>query len=217
MAKEKKVIAPNIDKTISGISNKVRVTDEIKNLTVSFSMFQLEPVSINGKFNNHFKDEQQFNNIVANFLGIVLPKITSHTYKEICEGTYEGRILHFHTIDDEHRRMVREVLKEYHFADYKIDQMFEGNNIFECVASLGHINAARIVCHKVDDTLYPLFWDTNHHIYFNEKYVRESLFYEHCPQYLNEECLYMPVDCFAVSYLDEERYKESFAYDCKIY
>lgn len=216
MAKEKKVIAPCVDKTLLKISDKIHITDELENLTVSFSKFKLDPICINGKFNNHFKDQQQFNNIAANFLGVILPKITSHTYKEICEGTYEGRMLHFHTIDEEHRKLVREILKEYHFVDYKIEQMFEGNNIFECSATLGHVNAARMVFHKVDDTLYPLFLDTNHHIYFNEKYVRESLFYENCPNYLNDDCSYMPTDCFAVSYLDEEKFQESLGYTCKM-
>ena len=40
------------------------------------------------------------------------------------------------------------------------------------------------------------------------------MFYEDCPQYLEDKCSYMPNDCFAVSYLDEKKIAESF--DCKI-
>lgn len=124
----------------------------------------------------------------------------------------EGRSLHFHTIDEAHRKIVCEILKEYHFSDRTIEQMFEGDNIFEFTATLGHTLAARIVCHKFENILYFLFFDTNHHVYMNEKYVKESLFYEDCPTYSSSNCSYMPAECFAVSYLDEEKIRESFGY-----
>ena len=43
-------------------------------------------------------------------------------------------------------------------------------------------------------------------------YPRESLFYEECPTYINKQCAYMPEDCFAVEYLDEELLKERSGY-----
>lgn len=213
MISKNKVIPPNIEKFQSALARKVSVPDNPDNLTVSFAKFKLEPICLRGKFNNHFKDNQHFCSIAANFLGTIIPKITSHPYKEVCEGSSEGRALHFHTIDESHREIVREILKAYNFADYVIDQMFEGNDIFEFSASLGHIHAARIICHKINNVLYFLFLDTNHHIYFNEKYAGESLFFEDCPMYINNVCEYMPSECFAVSYIDEEKLKEGFGYN----
>lgn len=35
---------------------------------------------------------------------------------------------------------------------------------------------------------------------------------EDCPKYLEDDCSYMPNDCFAVSYLDEKKIAESFGY-----
>ena len=210
----KRVIPPS-KQNIKGISDKISVPENPDTLSVSFSKFKLNPICLRGKFNNHFKDNQQYISIVTSLLSVVLPKITSHSYGEVCEGSNEGRQLHFHTIDDKHRKIVREILKEYNFSDIIVDQMFEGNNIYEFSAVFGHIYAARIVCHKVGNVLYFLFIDTNHHIYIDEKYVRESMFYEDCPKYLEDDCSYMPNDCFAVSYLDEKKIAESLGYAIK--
>ena len=213
MAKKNVIPHPN-KQEIKGISDKISVPETSDMLSVSFSKFKLDPICLKGRFNNHFKDNQQYISIMTSLLKVILPKITSHSYSEIGAGSNEGRQLHFHTIDDKHRTIVREVLEEYNFSDISIEQMFEGNNIYEFSASFGHVYAARIVCHKVGNILYFLFIDTNHHIYIDEKYVRESMFYEDCPQYLEDKCSYMPNDCFAVSYLDEKKIAESF--DCKI-
>lgn len=116
------------------------------------------------------------------------------------------------TVDEAHRKIIREVLEAYHLPTCVITQVLEGNDIVGFSAALGHIYAARIVCYKVNNTLFPLFFDTNHHIYLNEKYVKESLFYEECPMYQNSQCTYMPAECYAVGYLDEDRLNESYGY-----
>lgn len=212
MNERKKVIAPKPMTSETTISSKVKGPSSQANLSINFEKFNLRPICLKGQFNNHFKDQQHFSNVMSNLLGTILPMITSHPYTEICEGTNDGRILHFHTIDKPHQKMVRDVLTEYGFSSTIIDQMLEGNDLFGFSASLGHVYPARIVCHKIDDLLFLLFLDTNHHIYMNEKYVRDSLFYEDCPSYVNDNCAYMPGDCFAVSFLDEAKLKESFGY-----
>ena len=179
---------------------------------MNFSKLKISPVCLSGKFNNHFKDSEHFEYVAANFLGTILPKITSHTYNEIANGGSEGKMLHFHTIDEVHLSIVRDVLEAYHYPKYVIDQMLEGNDIIEFSASLGHVHAARIVCQKIKNVLYLLFFDTNHHIYMDEKYVRDSFFFDDCPKYKSDECPYMPSDCFAVGYLNEQLIRESFIY-----
>lgn len=212
MAEKMKVISPKLNKGKKDISDKIKHSTETGNLLVNFEKFNLTPVCIRGQFNNHFKNTQHFYDVAAGFLGKVLPKITSHTYAEICEGGQEGRVLHFHTISKKHRKLVSDVLKEYGFSSQTIEQMMEGNDLFDFSATLGHDSPARIVCHKIDNVLYFLFLDTNHHIYMNEKYLGESLFYEDCPVYSDGNCNYMPADCFAVSYLDEQKLKDTMGY-----
>lgn len=212
MPSNRQIKPPSLNHTRNTIADRITKSEVTNNIIVNFSKLKLTPVCLSGKFNNHFKDEQHFGSVVANFLGTILPKITSHTYNEIGNGGPEGQVLHFHTIDDEHRVTVREILEEYHYPSYNIDQMFEGNDMIEFSASLGHKHAARIVCHRVENVLFLLFFDTNHHIYLNEKYVRDSMFYESCPVYIENNCPYMPTDCFAVSYLDEKQLEESFGY-----
>lgn len=212
MSSKQRIVVPILDRSQNKIAGKVTSAAHTNNLIVNFSKLNLTPVCIKGKFNNHFKNDQHFASITANFLGVVLPKITSHTYKEICDGGSEGRALHYHSVDEDHRKNIREVLEAYHIPTHAIEQMFEGNNIVQFSASLGHIYPARIVCHRVDNVLHPLFFDTNHHIYLNEKYVRDGMFYEKCPEYLSGQCPYMPTDCFAFGYLNEELLKESYEY-----
>lgn len=211
MSKDRKVVAPK--KSPRRLIPKIKQPDQNRPLNVNFSKFKIKPICITGRFNNHFKNYEHFNHIVVGFLGTVLPKITSHTYSEICEGGSENRILHFHTIDDQHREIVREILKAYNFKEFEIDQMMEGDDLFNLSAILGHSYPARLVCHKIENVLYFLFLDTNHHIYMNTKFTEETLFYETCPQYISGKCYIMPIDCYAVGYLDEKKLKETFSYN----
>ncbi len=211
MSGQKRIVVPKITEH-NKISEKVKVTKNINNLSVSFNNFHIKPICLRGKFNNHFKDNGHFAVVVASLFGKILPKVTSHTYKEISESGQEGRILHFHSIDKEHQELLFEILRAYNFSEQDIDQMSEGG-FYEFSANLGHVYAARIVCHKLSDSILEvLFLDTNHHIYMNSKYTEETLFYESCPEYNDEECDYMPGDCFAVSYLDERKLKDSMGY-----
>lgn len=194
------------------IKDKINTPKESQNLTIDFSKFHLNPICLKNEFNNYFKDENHFSNVATSFFSVILPKITSHTFKEICEGGVEGKELHFHAIDEKHMQLVEEVLKQYSFSSEQINQMFEGSEVFNFSATLGHTYPARAICHKVGDVLCLLFLDTNHHIYMNEKYVKNSLFYENCPTYLKNECSYMDYDCLAVSYLDEEKLSETYGY-----
>ena len=208
-----KVIAPTFSRS-SRIPENV-VSDfhlQPNRLIADFSKFKLFPICLRGEFNNHFKDQQHFCTVAAEFLGKILHKISSHTYSEICEGSQEGRILHFHAIDKSHQLIVQRMLSEYGFPKTTIEQMTEGKDVFEFSAALGHTYAARVVCHKDENILYFLFLDTNHHIYINERYVNESLFYEECPAYNDKKCNYMPADCFAVGCLDEQKISDSFGY-----
>lgn len=202
-----KTIKKSKNHSKSKLKDKVASTETHSTLSINFSKFHLAPVRLSGTFNNHFKDNEQLQKLLSELLGKILPKISSETYKELQR---DAKQLHFHTIDEEHRRIVREVLKEYSFSDNAVEQMFEGNNLCEFSASLGHVIPSRAICHKVGNVLYLLFLDVNHHVYFNQKYTEESLYYEHCPVYLEGDCSYMPNDCFAVEYLDKEMLWNSF-------
>lgn len=208
-----KIIKPSVvdngDKSLLG---KINLEKTDNKLDANFEYFKLSPLKINNSFSNYFKDINHFSEIASEFLGIILPKITSHTYNQICEGSQESKILHFHVIDKDHREIIFEILKKYGFNKEAIEQMMEGKDLVSFSATLGHRHAARAICHKVGNTLYFLFLDTNHHIYMNDKYLRETLFYETCPFYTEKSCSFMPDDCYAVSYLDEKKIKESFCY-----
>lgn len=213
VTKEKKIVSPRaLSVPVLTIPTKATSTTQSENLLINFSLFHLNPICIRGEFNNHFKDEPHFHAIATSILGTMLPKITSHKFSEVCQGGIENDGIHFHSIDKSHQEIVRDILTEYGYQKPRIDQMLEGNDIFQFSATMGHTYAARVVCHKIDNILYLLFLDTNHHIYMNQKYTEESLFYESCPVYLNSKCRYMPTDCFAFDYLDMNKLEETYGY-----
>lgn len=211
--KEKRI--PHINKPKSAV--KMLIYDKLSqtidgNISFSFSHFILDPVMIPNIFNNHFKNEEHLITVLTSFIGKILPKITSCKIQELLSSSLESNQLHFHTVDSDHKSIIAKVLCEYGYKQHQLEQMMEGNDIIMFAINLGHIYPARIVCQKIGNELFPLFFDTNHHIYMNEKYVKESFFYEHCPKYINNRCDFMPVDCFAFGYLDEEKLKDTYNY-----
>lgn len=174
----KKTIKNSKNQAKSKLQDKVASVENTSTLSINFSKFQLNPVCLKGTFNNHFKDGEQVQGLLSEFLGKILPNISSQTYEGLQR---EAKQLHFHTIDEKHRRIVREVLKEYNFSDIVVEQILEGNNLCEFSASLGHKIPSRAICHKVGNVLYLLFLDVNHHIYLNQKYVGESMLFKHRP------------------------------------
>lgn len=211
MGKQNRVPKPKINRQSLIATPKVAIAANEK-LVFSFEKFSLDPITISGEFNNHYEDLEHFSDVAAELLGKILPKISSHSYNEICVGGKEGETIHFHCIDEEHRGLVTKVFKNKGFPDKYIEQIMEGNSLFCFSAKLGHKHAARVVCQKIDSTLYLLFIDANHHMYFNKKYAKDSLFYEYCPIYSSGSCKYMPSDCFAVDYLDEKKIEDSMGF-----
>ena len=208
----KKVVRPQSDGGTQ-IADRIIPPRSDEYLSVNFSKFSLKPVCLRGKFNNHFKDNEHFRAVAASILGKTLPMVTAHNFKELCEGGTDGNVIHFHSIDKDHQKIIREILKEYGYNNSAIDQILEGNDLFQFSGITGHTYVTRVVCHKIDNILYLLFLDTNHHIYMNEKYVEESLFYEVCPIFQQNKCKYMPGDCFAFGYLDLKKIQESYGFD----
>ena len=75
MAENQKVVKPKITSK-NKIADKVKLSKNTDNLSMRFDDFHLSPICLRGKFNNHFKDNEHFSNVIANFLGIILPKIS---------------------------------------------------------------------------------------------------------------------------------------------
>jgi len=209
--KDKKVTPPILT-TRNKIEDKLNMDIQHSCMSLNFSEFNIKPICLREEFNNHFKDNEHFASVMACFIGKILPSITSYKFSDICEGGSQNKTIHFHTVDDKHLELVKKILKEYGYKESRIDQMIEGGPIFSFAASLGHVYPGRIVCHKIDNIVCLLFFDTNHHIYINDGLVKESLYYENCPKYNENKCSYMPSECFAFDYLDEKKLAESFGY-----
>lgn len=202
------------EKRIQNPSKSLNIIDH--NITFDFSKFQIKPVKAKD-YNGFYRDNESIRMVLCGLLGQILPKLSSTRMTQLVSGDRDIDVLHFHPIDEQHLNIVIDILIAYGFAKEDISQMCEGNDLICFSAVLGHVNPARVVCHKLNDigVLQVLFIDVNHHIYINDRYVKDSIFYETCPNYLSGSCSYMPQDCFAVSYLDEKKYCDSFGLSCE--
>ena len=184
-----------------------QIPEDPKGIRVDFRYFHISPIRVNGVFNNHFKNTEAENSNLCSFLGTVLPKICSEdSIEQLLKS--QRNTMHFHIVREKPLEKVTTVLKEYRFPVDFIEQI--SDSIYEFKASMKDGNAARIVAYRVGNTLYPLFFDSNHHIYFNDSKSGNSLFYAYCPRALEDNCSYIIKDCFARDYLDEEKIKKSY-------
>jgi len=185
------------------------INNDARRLSCSFEYFKCQPICINHRFNNHFRDSHDYFDVLYNFLGVVLPKICEVTYNELKADNHG---LHFHVIKEvDKRELINKIMKEYNYNNSYIEQVV-GDSLFEFKASLQGHSPSRVVAYLSDNIIYVLFFDTNHHIYIDKDKTKDSLYFEYCPTYLESKCKYMPDDCFAVDYLDVEKIEKSYCY-----
>jgi len=205
MSKRIPVLTKNQGSLIPKPNEKITKIED--SIYVDFRFFKAKSISINGTFNNHFRNGDDASRDLYNFLGEVLPKVCSESFISLSNN--ESKALHFHKIDVKHQDIVKKIMKSYEYSDNYIAQVL-GDNLFEFKASFDAHSPARVVAYKSDNILFPLFLDSNHHIYMNESKMGDSLFYEYCPDYIARRCNYMPDKCYAFDYLDYKKLSESF-------
>lgn len=208
-----KIPKQQIEKTSLKNRLPMPLLDNRNFLVYSFRKFNLNPVKINNIFNNHFKNQEHYLKTLTMLIGSILPAISKTTIGELVGPSRASDVLRFHQIENQQRGTVFTVLREYGYNETAIDQMSEGNNIYQFSGILGN-TAARIVCEKIGDILFLLFIDANHHIYFNNAYKgNDSFFFEYCPINNQSFCFNMPNNCFAFDYLDEKKIQVTFDYN----
>ena len=195
-------------------NNIVKSKEEIdKNLQIEFTFadFKLLPINLEKEFNNFFKDEEEYMRKITIIFGYALPLLSKENVGIFTDKAKMKR-LHMHKIGNKND-ILEKILKEYKFSNATIDNMIEGENIYQLEVPYEN-GATRIVFQKLDNIISFLFLDPNHHIYFNEKKVSESgsLFYEFCPVYNEDECNRMDYlhTCFAFEFLDIDKYKKTY-------
>jgi hypothetical protein len=192
--------------------HKIILKENILKVGFNFSRFNLKSININKMFNNHFENSDVCLKILSALIGGIFPKLSQYTITELIGNRLCADVFRFHKIENENRDAVFSVLREYGFKQEDIDQMSEGNHVYQFSGILGG-TAPRVVCELVDSTLFLLFIDVNHHIYINERHAKDGLFYEYCPININSVCYNMPHNCFAFDYLDEEKLRASSTYE----
>ncbi len=181
-------------------------------LLFSFAQFSLSPINLEKRFNNFYKDEEDYLEKISILVGKALPMLSREDETVFQEDQPKAKALHLHKV--RHRReIMQDILIAYKFPQETIDNIIEGDQVYQL--EVPYINgAARIVFNRVDNLISFLFVDPNHHIYMKEELVdrNNSLFYEYCPVYQDGKCIRMDYfgTCFAYEYLDEIKFKAAY-------
>lgn len=190
-------------------------TDENAALLFTFAEFKLKPINIDGEFNNYYKDQEQFIDKISILMDKALPLLSKEKQTLFTKEYGKAGALHLHRVSNK-REIVEKILKEYSFTAEQIENMFEGQELYQLEVPYAN-GATRIVFHRIDNLISFLFVDPNHHVYFNQAKVDKagSLYYEFCPVNEKKSCVRMDYlgTCYAFEYLDEQKYNESFGYE----
>lgn len=189
--------------------------NENKNLKFVFNYFKASPINIDGVFNNHYKNEDEYIRKITILISKALPLLSgesSNLFKDIALM----KKLHIHKISGKNE-ILRQIFSIYGYAEENINNIFEGEQLYQFEVPYEN-GAFRVAFELIGEcTLSFLFLDPNHHIYMNKTIIdgNGSMFYDYCPIYQSNSCNIMNYlqTCFAFEYFDSDKFDASFEYD----
>lgn len=130
---------------------------EDRKVCFSFEVFKGDSVKLSD-YNNYYFNLESSRNAVADFFDM-LQQMSSLTVRQLFEPS-QKKELHINKLDDDYLvdRIEEVLINGYLFPKKKVEQ-FE-KEYFEFQISDGK----RVICHRVDNIIYPLFIDSNHMI-----------------------------------------------------
>lgn len=190
-------------------------SSDSKPLCFTFNRFKTKSINIDGKFNNFYKDSNEYIRKVSALLEYALPQLSNED-SSIFGNQSKLHALHLHKIQNK-RNELEAIFKIYGFPNDEINSIFEGAQIFQFEVP-NENGAFRVVFELIGSNIISiLFLDPNHHIYFNKAKIDQSnsLFYEFCPVYKSDNCNIMRQfnTCFAFEYLDKDQLADTYFYN----
>ena len=180
-------------------------------LLFTFSNFKMNPINIDGVFNNFFGSQEEYIQKITILIEKALPLLSNEKYS-LFNDLSKAKNMHLHRLHGK-EDILRQIFTEYRYNETAIDSFIEGAEIYQLEVPFAN-GATRIVFERIDNLISFLFLDPNHHIYMNRKFVDDnhSLFYEFCPVNESKSCQRMDYlgTCFAFEYLDIDAYNNSF-------
>lgn len=200
----------------SNIGNVKNYTsaDDNAPLFFSFAQFKLNSIRIDKEFNNFFRDEKHYIQNMFSLWGMAMPLLSKENATLFSSDFIKAGTMHIHKVYKK-RNLIERILSIYGFPSQSIDNIFEGNEIYQL--EVPYLNGAtRVIFQRIDNLLSFLFLDTNHHLYLNEikTSASGSLFYEFCPTFLDNQCSIMEQihTCYAFDFLDVQKITASLGY-----
>ena len=105
--------------------------DKMK-LIFTFEDFKLNSVCIPNKFNNYYKNKNDYNYKINKLISETLPMFSSETrHSLLIEDKTKGKMLHFHQIKGDKLNIIESILLEYKFSNDRIDYMLYSGEIYQ--------------------------------------------------------------------------------------
>ena len=184
------------------------------NLRFSFIRFKFDFINIENTFNNHFKDDISATLTMYNFLKSGLPLLETISVNEFLSGNIRKN-LHCHKISNNKLDIVKEILNKFKFAKKYIDDVTAQGRMYQIEIPYEK-GPVRMVGEIIGNNFYLLFFDTNHHIYFNKKKVKESgsMYFEFCP--IAEDCSFLNGGTCLLDEFYQNDFNKTYGYNHKL-
>lgn len=192
-------------KTTKGVLNE--------ELTFTFSKFKSNCINIKNTFNNYFKSDKDYHEKMTAFVNQGLSQLSNIKGSDFFNSKVGN--LHIHSLSDK-KEILNKIFTAYEFPEKTIADFNEGESIYQLEIPSEH-SETRVVFERIGSNLISfLFFDTNHHIYANNKLIKahNSMFFTACPVF-KEGCCQIKnskMPCYMDEYFDEEKYCRSFDY-----
>ncbi len=206
-------IKPKNNKMQDSKNESLDKLNEKDTILFTFGDFKVTPIKIDREFNNHFKDEKDYIDRIGSVFEF-FTTVSNYKKEDFIGNRTMQRQFHFHPI--EKSDTIKSILEEYGFNSRKIEEIISGQRLYQLSLEAKR-SSVRIVVEWTENIFSPLFIDTNHHIYINEKITKDekTLTYDYCPIHKKDQCNIMKYadECYAFTYLDEDKLQKSFGFN----
>ena len=98
-------------------------------LIFTFSNFKLNPIKIDGEFNNHFLNEADYIRKISILIGKALPLFSNETHELFTDHTRTSA-MHIHKLDGK-EDILKKIFIAYQYNEKAINNFLEGAEIYQ--------------------------------------------------------------------------------------
>lgn len=170
---KKEDLIPKQSKNNKQLIEEPKINDN-NQLSFSLKQFKIGSINIKNEFNNHFRSPAEAKKYFIDILQLLVD-ISNYKTSDFSNGRFIDQ-KHLHKIGNEQLEILKKVLREYQYNEFFIDDLVAGERVYQISKSK---SGGRLIFELVGSVIYPLFIDPNHHIYSNDRFIKETYSYKY--------------------------------------